>query len=121
MKRTAWWAGSMVLALAAGAAAAETNGPAAHPLAAAVRAQADVRWWAQVNRAALYADNGTESEWFHVDNDSMPSRFGVAGDLSPADTSISFAVSDLAKTGAKAAEDDVSYANALPQSLRCQK
>lgn len=83
MKRTAWWAGSMVLALAAGAAAAETNGPAAHPLAAAVRAQADVRWWAQVNRAALYADNGTESEWFHVDNDSMPSRFGISGDYRP--------------------------------------
>ena len=84
MKRTTWWAGTMVLALAAGAAAAETNGPGAHPLAAAVRAQADVRWWAQVNRAALYADNGTESEWFHVDNDSMPSRFGVAGDYKPA-------------------------------------
>lgn len=83
MKRAAWWAGTMVLALAAAAAAAETNGPAAHPLAAAVKAQADVRWWAQVNRAALYAANGTESEWFHVDNDSMPSRFGVAGDYKP--------------------------------------
>lgn len=82
MKRTTWRAGTMVLALAAAAAAAETNGPAAHPLAA-VKAQADVRWWAQVNRAALYADNGTDSEWFHVDNDSMPSRFGVAGDYKP--------------------------------------
>lgn len=48
-------------------------------------------------------------------------RFGVAGDLSAADTGISFAVSDLAKLGAKAAEDDASYANALPRSLRCQK
>ena len=82
MKRTTWRAGTMVLALAAAAAAAETNGPAAHPLTA-VKAQADVRWWAQVNRAALYADNGTDSEWFHVDNDSMPSRFGVAGDYKP--------------------------------------
>lgn len=84
MRRTTWWAGAMAGMLAGWATAAETNGPAAHPLAAAVRAQADVRWWAQVNRAALYADNGTESEWFHVDNDSMPSRFGVAGDYKPA-------------------------------------
>ena len=69
--------------LAGGAVAAQTNGPAGHSLAAAVKAQADVRWWAQVNRAALYADNGTESEWFHVDNDSMPSRFGISGDYRP--------------------------------------
>ena len=47
------------------------------------RADVDLRLWGQVNRAALYADNGTESEWFHVDNDSMPSRFGVAGDYKP--------------------------------------
>lgn len=83
MKRTTWWAGAMAGLLAGWAAAAETNGPAGHPLAAAVKAQADVRWWAQVNRAALYADNGTDSEWFHVDNDSIPSRFGVAGDYKP--------------------------------------
>lgn len=83
MKRTAWLAGTMVLALADWATAAETNGPAGHPLAAAVKMPADVRWWAQVNRAALYADNGTETEWFHVDNDSMPSRFGAAGDYKP--------------------------------------
>ena len=84
MKRTTQWAVAMaVLTWSGGAIAAETNGPAGHPLAAAVKAQADVRWWAQVNRAALYADNGTESEWFHVDNDSMPSRFGVAGDYKP--------------------------------------
>ena len=83
MRRTTWWAGAMAGMLAGWATAAETNGPAGHPLAAALKAQADVRWWAQVNRAALYADNGAESEWFHVDNDSMPSRFGVAGDYKP--------------------------------------
>lgn len=85
MKRAGWrWmAMAVAVALVGGATAAETNEPTAHPLAAAVKAQADVRWWAQVNRAALYADNGTDSEWFHVDNDSMPSRFGVAGDYKP--------------------------------------
>lgn len=83
MKRAAWWAVAMAGLLAGRANAAETNGPASHPLAAALKAQADVRWRAQVNRAALYADNGTESEWFHVDNDSMPSRFGMAGDYKP--------------------------------------
>ena len=84
MRRTQWWFMGVWAGMLAGwASAAETNGPSAHPLAAAVKAQADVRWWAQVNRAALYADNGVESEWFHVDNDSMPSRFGVAGDYKP--------------------------------------
>ena len=83
MIRATWWTGAVAGLLAGWATAAETNGPAGHPLAAAIKAQADVRWWAQVNRAALYADNGTESEWFHVDNDSMPSRFGVAGDYKP--------------------------------------
>ena len=84
MKRTTWRAVAMAMLMwSGGATAAETNGPAGHPLAAAVKAQADVRWWAQVNRAALYADNGTDSEWFHVDNDSIPSRFGVAGDYKP--------------------------------------
>ncbi len=81
MKRMEWRVGMLVLMLA-GWAAAQTNGTAGQALAA-VKAQADVRWWAQVNRAALYADNGAESEWFHVDNDSMPSRFGVAGDYKP--------------------------------------
>ena len=44
------------------------------------RKGADVRLWAQVNRAVMHANNGTESEWFHVDNDSMPSRLGLAGE-----------------------------------------
>lgn len=48
------------------------------------RADVDLRLWGQVNRAALFADNGTDSEWFHVDNDSSPSRFGLAGDYHPA-------------------------------------
>ena len=83
MRKTRCRVGAVVLMLSGWTAAAETNGPAGHPLVTAVKAQADVRWWAQVNRAALYADNGTDSEWFHVDNDSMPSRFGVAGDYKP--------------------------------------
>ena len=44
---------------------------------------AEVRLWGQINRAALFGDNGTDSEWFHVDNDSSPSRFGMAGDYKP--------------------------------------
>ena len=47
------------------------------------RKGADVRLWAQVNRAVMHANNGTESEWFHVDNDSMPSRLGLAGEYAP--------------------------------------
>lgn len=43
----------------------------------------EVRMWGQVNRALLYADNGIYSEWFHVDNDSMPSRIGIAADYKP--------------------------------------
>ena len=43
------------------------------------RSDVDLRLWGQVNRAALFGDNGTDSEWFHVDNDSSPSRFGMAG------------------------------------------
>ena len=83
MKRTDWRGGTgMALLLAGWTAAAQTNGPLQVPPATG-GTPAAVRWWAQVNRAALYADNGAESEWFHVDNDSMPSRFGVAGDYRP--------------------------------------
>ena len=58
--------------------------PAPPPvLAGRVRSNAEVRLWGQVNRAVVFADNGTDSEWFHVDNDSMPSRLGVAGDYRP--------------------------------------
>lgn len=43
----------------------------------------EIRIWGQVNRALLYADNGYYTEWFHVDNDSMPSRLGIAADYKP--------------------------------------
>lgn len=75
------WRWVLAVGIAVGAAgmapAAETNG--GERLVRTLRG-ADVRLWGQINRAALFADNGTDSEWFHVDNDSSPSRLGVAGD-----------------------------------------
>ncbi|MGD9873833.1 MAG: porin [Kiritimatiellia bacterium] len=50
---------------------------------AGTKPNSEIRIWGQVNRAALYADNGYYSEWFHVDNDSMPSRIGMAADYKP--------------------------------------
>ena len=59
-------------------AAAEVKLPGTKP-------DTEIRIWGQVNRAVLYADNGTYSEWFHVDNDSMPSRIGIAADYKPSE------------------------------------
>ena len=84
MKAIVYGIGAMVLGtgfLMAAEAPVGTDLPKIHEL---FRKGADVRLWGQVNRAALFADNGTESEWFHVDNDSMPSRLGMAGDYAPA-------------------------------------
>ena len=74
-------AGGMVVLPAGRAKAGETNGPT-DQMVRTLRG-ADVRLWGQINRAALFADNATQSEWFHVDNDSSPSRLGVAGDYRP--------------------------------------
>ncbi len=76
---------AVLLAFAGTQVAAQTNAPAAgKKLAETLKTKADVRFWAQINRAALFADNGTDAEWFHVDNDSSPSRFGMAGEYKPA-------------------------------------
>lgn len=84
MKISGWLVGAVGGWLACSLVGAQTNAPdGAKRIVAAVKQKADVRFWGQVNRAALFADNGTESEWFHVDNDSSPSRFGMAGDYQP--------------------------------------
>jgi hypothetical protein len=48
-------------------------------------------------------------------------RFGIGSDLLAKDGNVSFAVSDTAKAGVKAADDDTTYAQALPASQRCGK
>ncbi len=84
MKALGRIAGAVGLMCWSSIAFAETNAPKGIPKAIeTVKNKADVRFWGQVNRAALFADNGRESEWFHVDNDSSPSRFGMAGDYKP--------------------------------------
>ncbi len=86
MKLFRWWIGAtMVAGVGTWAVGAppEDGGPKVREL---FRKGADVRLWGQINRAVLLGDNGTESEWFHVDNDSMPSRLGVAGDYAAGDT-----------------------------------
>ncbi|HOW96475.1 MAG TPA: hypothetical protein P5567_00480 [Kiritimatiellia bacterium] len=62
---------------------AQTNEPAAGRALVEATRKAKVRLWGQVNRALLYAENGSFSEWFHVDNDSSPSRLGAAGEYTP--------------------------------------
>lgn len=84
MRRGVWilvLASGMVVLPAGRATAGETNGPT-DQMVRTLRG-ADVRLWGQINRAALFADNATDSEWFHVDNDSSPSRLGLAGDYRP--------------------------------------
>lgn len=87
MRRTAGWIGAMWMGAAACVWGADAPGEGREggglKLLEMAKKKAEVRFWGQVNRAALFADNGTESEWFHVDNDSSPSRFGMAGDLKP--------------------------------------
>lgn len=88
MKTAGMFVGAMFWGLAGFAGGAEAPAPTAEcppakKVLETVKQKADVRFWGQVNRAALFADNGTESEWFHVDNDSSPSRFGMAGDYKP--------------------------------------
>ena len=84
MRRVGCWIGVMMIgsgSLWAASAPSEGDFQKIHEL---FRKGADVRLWGQINRAALFADNGSESEWFHVDNDSMPSRLGMAGDYASA-------------------------------------
>ena len=38
-----------------------------------------VQVYGQVNRALMFADDGTQSKWFHVDNDASGTRFGITG------------------------------------------
>lgn len=35
--------------------------------------------YGQISRALLFADDGTQSKWFHVDNESSGTRFGFTG------------------------------------------
>jgi predicted porin len=45
-----------------------------------VHAQAPtVQVYGQVSRALLFADDGTQSKWFHVDNEASGTRFGFTG------------------------------------------
>ena len=45
----------------------------------AVQAQTapTVQVYGQVTRALLFADDGTQSKWFHVDNEASGTRFGM--------------------------------------------
>lgn len=69
--------------------------------------------------------SGRASELFSQYTDradiEIDPRFGIGSDLLAKDGSISYAVSDTAKAGVKAADDDVTYAQSLPASLRCGK
>jgi hypothetical protein len=38
-----------------------------------------VQVYGQVSRALLFADDGTQSKWFHVDNEASGTRFGFTG------------------------------------------
>src|SRR5688500_6795230 len=38
-----------------------------------------VQVYGQVSRALLCADDGTQSKWFHVDNEASGTRFGITG------------------------------------------
>ena len=38
-----------------------------------------VQVYGQVSRALLFADDGVQSKWFHVDNEASGTRFGVHG------------------------------------------
>jgi hypothetical protein len=47
----------------------------------AVQAQTapTVQVYGQVSRALLWADDGTQNKWFHVDNEASGTRFGITG------------------------------------------
>ena len=38
-----------------------------------------VQLYGQVSRALMFADDGTQSKWFHVDNEASGTRFGATG------------------------------------------
>ena len=38
-----------------------------------------VQVYGQVSRALMFADDGTQSKWFHVDNEASGTRFGITG------------------------------------------
>lgn len=38
-----------------------------------------VQVYGQISRALLFADDGTQSKWFHVDNEASGTRFGFTG------------------------------------------
>jgi porin-like protein len=40
---------------------------------------ATVQVYGQVSRTLLFADDGTQSKWFHADNEASGTRFGVTG------------------------------------------
>lgn len=61
------------------------------------------------------------TEYTELADIEIDPRFGIGSDLLAKDGSVSFAVSDTAKAGVKSADDDVTYAQSLPASLRCGK
>jgi len=56
-------------ALLAGGTAAQAQAPAAP----------NVQVYGQVSRSLMFADDGTQSKWFHVDNEASGTRFGITG------------------------------------------
>ena len=46
---------------------------------AAAPAPMSVQLYGQVSRALLYADDGTQKKWFHVDNEASGTRLGATG------------------------------------------
>jgi len=65
-------AGAMLLAAATGASALEVK---------TGNDKVNVELYGQINRAVMYADDGNDSQFFHVDNDNSSSRVGLNGKI----------------------------------------
>jgi len=64
-------AAAVGVALSALGSAAVAQAPAPAPMS--------VQLYGQVSRALLYADDGTQKKWFHVDNEASGTRLGATG------------------------------------------
>lgn len=93
----------------------------ASPYAQAVQLAAGKQAGETDPQAALEAGQQAFADWLDEQDVRIDPRFSVAlvdGAVAPADTSVSFPVSDAA-TGGSAQEPDPAYASALPQTQRC--
>jgi hypothetical protein len=45
----------------------------------------DVKLYGQIDRAVMYADDGDDSKFFHVDNNNSSTRIGVKGEVKATD------------------------------------